>query len=114
METTKAARTVERVMRLLAKKDYESLLRFAPLSDVTADELKIAVEEYPAELMFPPVAIESLMDVVEVRDSHPRSWYVGVDLWTKEEGRSDLTLEMHLREAPGDFYSVEIDGLHVL
>jgi hypothetical protein len=45
---------------------------------------------------------------------NPKCWSVNLPLWTKEEGRSDLTLQMHFTESDGALYAVEIDDLHVL
>jgi hypothetical protein len=114
MEPTKATRTIEHVIRLLVARDYEALLLFAPSPGINANDLRSAAAQYFAQLIFPPIALEQLMNVVEVLNLQPKTWYVGIDMWTQEEGRSDLTLEMHFQEAAGDFYSVKIDGLHVL
>jgi len=54
------------------------------------------------------------LDVIEVEGARPRQWSVNVDLWTVEEGRSDLTLEITLRENEKEIYDVEIEGIHVL
>jgi hypothetical protein len=43
----------------------------------------------------------------------PRTWAVALDLWTAEEGRSDLTLSATVT-AVGHNIDVEIDDLHVL
>ena len=40
-------------------------------------------------------------------------WSVVIDLWTAEEGRSDLSLEATLIEAPSELL-VQIDDIHVL
>jgi hypothetical protein len=52
--------------------------------------------------------------VVEIDNAVPEAWSVYLDLWTAEEGRSDLTLELTLRDSPAGIYSVELDDLHVL
>jgi hypothetical protein len=43
----------------------------------------------------------------------PGTWFVVVDLWTAEEGHSDLSMEATVREV-GDGVVVTIDDLHVL
>lgn len=42
------------------------------------------------------------------------TWSVYASVFTKEEGRSDLTLEVTLTETGGPLCDVEIVGLHVL
>jgi hypothetical protein len=62
----------------------------------------------------PAAPIEELLDIVEVEGSSLKSWSVNLPLWTNEEGRSDLTLEMRFTESEAAIYTVEIDDLHVL
>jgi hypothetical protein len=47
-----------------------------------------------------------------VRGSNPKRWSVRFDLWTADEGRSDLTLELTVEET--DPLKIELDDLHVL
>jgi len=54
------------------------------------------------------------LDVNEIEGAIPRAWWVLVDLWTVEEGRSDLTLEIRLTDTGGELYDIEINNLHVL
>ena len=113
MDLSKAHRTLDRVIRLLADEKYSDLSRLAP-QRLTADELRTAAREYPYKIVYPTVPLESLTDTIEITKSDPKRWSVVVDLWTKEEGRSDLSLELELSDSDGEFYGVEIDGLHVL
>ncbi len=62
----------------------------------------------------PPDVVFDSLDVNEIEGALPRAWWVLVDLWAVEEGRSDLTLEIGLTETGGRFYDIEIDILHVL
>jgi len=114
MHAAKAKKTVEEVLRFIVAQDYESLLQLAPDSRVTAAEVEKAITEYRCRPVMPAAPIEELLDVVEVKGSRPKSWSVNLPLWTKEEGRSGLTLEMRFTESEAAIYSVEIDDLHVL
>ena len=114
MHPPKTKGTIEAVLRRLVARDFDALLQLAPRSRVTAEEVSEAVTEYGRRPVMPAVPVEELWDVVEVRDSHPRTWSINLPLWTEEEGRSDLTLEMRFTESETELYSVEIDDLHVL
>ena len=105
---------MHRLIEMLVTGDYEGLERASRGRRLTAEQLRQAVEEYGRELRMPPKAEFSNLDWHEIGDSHPRSWWVLVDLWTVEEGRSDLTLELRLTETGGQQYDLEIDNLHVL
>jgi hypothetical protein len=114
MHTAKATKTVQEVLKFIVAQDYEGLLRLAPESRVGAAEIKKAIAEYHCCPVMPAAPIEELLDIVEIGGSRPKSWSVNLPLWTKEEGRSDLTLEMRFTESETAIYSVEIDDLHVL
>jgi hypothetical protein len=114
MNAAKAKKTVEAVLKFVVAQDYEGLLCMAPDSRVTATEIKKAIAEYRCRPVMPAAPIEELLDIVEVEGSSLKSWSVNLPLWTNEEGRSDLTLEMRFIESEAAIYAVEIDDLHVL
>ncbi len=106
--------TVQRVVSMLVQGDYEALERLTNGARLNAAELAGAVSEYGANLTLPPADSFDDLDVIEVEGQQPRQWSVNVDLWTTEEGRSDLTLELTLRDSIEGILKVEIDGIHVL
>lgn len=63
--------------------------------------------------MLPPPTGFSLMNVVAIRNVTPKRWSVAMPLWTKEEGRSDLTVEMTISESNSTFL-IEVDDIRVL
>ena len=105
---------VRRVVDALVRGDYEELERMSGGVRLSAEEMAGAVRAYGRTLVALPDEGFDNLDVVELEDARPRAWSVHVDLWTAEEGRSDLTLELTLRERGGDDYEVEIDDIHVL
>ena len=113
-EDPKLKSTVRRVVSLLERGDYEALERLTNGVRLTAAEMAEGVREYGGNLILPPDDVFDNLDVIEVEGARPREWSVNVDLWTAEEGRSDLTLEMTLRESGKEIYGVEIDSIHVL
>jgi hypothetical protein len=53
------------------------------------------------------------MNVVEIKNAKPNRWSIAMPLWSKEEGRSDLTVEITVIEREGGEL-VELDDIHVL
>ena len=80
---------------------------------LNAQEMAKAISDYGRQLVLPPDDAFGLMDVVEVRDSQPRQWSVTMPLWTHEEGRSDLSIEVTLIKVEKGF-RIELDDIHVL
>lgn len=106
--------TVRRVVTMLAQGDYGALERLTKGDRLTAAEIAEGVRECGGKLIPPPDEAFDRLDVVEVEGAQPREWDVNVPLWTAEEGKSDLTLELTLRENREEIYDVEIDNIHVL
>ena len=105
--------TAQSVAERLARGEYDAVVAESSASRLTADELRAVVREYGRTLVIPPETAYRDLDAVAVRGATPPTWSVRAPLWTKEEGRSDLTLELTviLNENRPSF---ELDDLHVL
>lgn len=114
LDQTKLRRTLGHVGQLLVAGDFEGLERLTGGRRLTAEEMRQAVRKYGRCLVPPPGGEWLGRSVVEIDNAVPEAWSVYLDLWTAEEGRSDLTLELTLRDSPAGIYSVELDDLHVL
>jgi hypothetical protein len=108
----KLHKTVTRIVKLLVEGKYSELESSSRGKRLTASDIQKAIEDYGRHLIMPPGT--GGMNVLEIKGSSPAQWYVGIELWTVEEGRSDLTLELTLTDCPADFYVVDLDDLHVL
>lgn len=114
MYSEKLRRTVIHIVKLLVERKYDDLASLSEGKRLTAMNLRRAIDDYGRHLVMPPMASFEQLNVIKIQDSVPAQWYVGVDLWTTEEGRSDLALELTLTDSPGDLCLVELDDLHVL
>ena len=64
------------------------------------------------DLVMPPGSVDEWpLDICDVNDG---SKHVIVDMWTEQEGRSDLSLELALCEAATDAWETRVLNLHVL
>lgn len=107
-------RLVAVIVSLLAAGKFEDVLRNAPGSRVSSEELRTAVLEYGKTLVPLPVGSYELIDYIAVLGSSPLEWSVMTPLFTAEEGRSDLSLELSMFEQAAGGYRAEVDNLHVL
>jgi hypothetical protein len=101
-------------VNLLVKGEYQALENITDGRLLSAELLKRAVEDYPGNLVHPPGSAFDDLDVVEAPDVEPPTFHVVFDLWTEEEGRSDLSLEIVLVEDRPGLLDTQISGLHVL
>jgi hypothetical protein len=114
IDSAKLRVTVSALTERLAQRDYEGAWQLARASRLGVSELERAVLDYGRHLVPLPAAAFQSIDTVPVSNSRPQQWSVVVPLWTKEEGRSDLSLDLTIEDSPASSYSVEIDDLHVL
>jgi hypothetical protein len=104
---------VRRVVDLLASRDYATLGRISKGVRLSATHLADAIREYGVALVPLPPNADALVDYVQIEGAAPPAWSVVVPLFSREEGRSDLSLELTLKaDGHGGFF-VELDELHV-
>jgi hypothetical protein len=104
---------VNRIVSLLVVGRYADLEQQTHGVRLTANEMAKAIADYGRTLVPPPQDGFKLMNVVEIKEAQPKRWSVAIPLWTKEEGRSDLTVEMTIVERE-DTFLIELDDIHVL
>src|SRR5688572_13959012 len=93
---------VQHVVDLLVSKRYDELVKITKGKRLSRKMIQRAIEEYGRELIRPPSTAYDTLDTVEVTDAQPQRWSIRCDLWTREEGRSDLSLELTVvREGDG-------------
>jgi hypothetical protein len=97
---------------LLADEDYESIMERCGGSRLTGDDLRTAIREYGRKVAAPP-ADYIYFRTYELEARAVPTWSVEADLWTEEEGRSDLTLQLTIAFDPSGPV-IEIDDLHVM
>ncbi|HEX5030244.1 MAG TPA: hypothetical protein VFX78_02155 [Candidatus Eisenbacteria bacterium] len=102
---------VRRVVSLLAAAEYEAIAGLSPAGRLNATDLSDAVAGYGRTLL--PLPSHAVIDYVTIEGTSALAWSVRVPLHTREEGRSDLTLDLTIRQQ-GTRYLVELDDLHVL
>jgi hypothetical protein len=106
--------TVRQIVGLLVKGDYKAVEHLSNGCRLKAEEIAESISDYGETLTMPPDEEFNSLDVVQHTDKYQKGWSVYVDLWTVESGKSDLTLELTLKENEKQTYHVEIDNIHVL
>lgn len=110
----KIIRTLRYVVTLLVKEQYEELEKLTMGIRLQANHIKSAIQEYGRTLIMPPDSTYDKLDIIEIEGVKPVKWSVTFDLWTMEEGRSDLSLELTLINSDSELLGVELDNIHVL
>ena len=107
---------LRRVMALLASRQYEGLIAMCPSSTISAEELRAAVDEHPATIVVPPFDDDyrkKAVYLIEKTNTQVPTWAVDAQVWTAEEGYSDLTLTFDIVLGSGE-PEVILENLRVL
>jgi hypothetical protein len=103
---------VHEAVRAVVDHDDERLAQMAP----DAGDLYVWTRDYGrygvVDLVMPPGTADA-WDVLST-DQHDGGKDVAVAMWTRQEGRSDLTLELQLDCDDAGRWRTRILGLHVL
>lgn len=102
------------IVEWLVEGDYLAIERYSKGIRCSAEEIAEAIDEYGRQLIMPPESTFDDLDVIEVENAAQRTWSVIIELWTKQEGRSDLSLELTLIDKGNEELTAEVDNIHVL
>ena len=102
------------VVDLLVRGEYEAVERITEGDRMSAEEIGEAISEYGRTLVRPDRAEWWPLVVVTPVTAERGKLHVEAPLWTAEEGRSDLTLELWLTEFAPELYRPTLLTIHVL
>jgi hypothetical protein len=94
--------------------DFQSIESRSRGVRLSADEMQRAIADYGRTLIMPPDSAFSHVNAIRVSVTSQPTWSVRFDFWTKEEGRSDLSLECTIIDRGSESLNIEIDNIHVL
>jgi hypothetical protein len=104
---------VAQVIHLLVHKEYEQLFKLTNGVRLSTQEITQAIEDYGRILIEPPDQAFDFMDIIQVQSDLDMCWSITMPVWTQEEGRSDLSVELTVTDN-GNHFTIELDDLHVL
>ncbi|WP_396632596.1 hypothetical protein [Maribacter sp. R86514] len=102
---------IKEIVSAFVKKDYAlntGIENVSPVSKSTAEQIKEYIEDYGEEL----VELPEDTWITSVYIYYGGYWNLLIDLWTKDEGMSDLVLNVEVREK-NNKYVVQIELVYV-
>lgn len=98
---------VQTVLGLLAQKQYRALANLsAPGPEhLQAEDIERTIESYPGTVRMPREN-ELKFDVVKVEGLSPKQFSVDAQVFTMEQGGSDLTARLTVIDKTGDDYEI--------
>lgn len=99
------------IVDAFVRQDYrlaDGVIGVTPVSEQTATQIREYIEEYDAKLVELPQETWNTSVNIWMRDH----WDALIDLWTEEQGSSDLVLQVRVSEA-GSGYVVTVHMVYV-
>lgn len=103
---------VQSLVTKLASGNFDGVVAECSASRLSAEDIRMVVSDYGKTFIAPPTDAYRDLDAVPVRNATEPKWSVRAALWSKEEGRSDLELQLTIIQ-PGDQQVIELDDLLV-
>lgn len=108
------ARCVRDVVHMLVRGAYAELEERTGARRLRARDIEAGIAEYGRTLAMPPETAYDDLYVIPVRGTKPQAYFVAFRLYTREEGHSDLEIQLTLSEREdGEEMDVQIDGILV-
>jgi hypothetical protein len=102
------------VIDLLERGQFAVLEQLTSGRRLSGDAMAAALAEYGRTLTSPGPEWWSLVVVTPIHERGGQRLHVAAPLWTVEEGRSDLTVEMTLTPSSFQTFDTELLDIHVL
>ena len=114
MTDIRISRVVQQVVKMLVEGDYVGLEKLSHGNWLNAHEISQVIKDYNVKMVMPPQSAFQDLDIIEVENAESHQWSVRFNLWTTSEGRSDLSLELTVKEVSQQKLEFEIDNIHTL
>lgn len=101
------------VIQMLVNAEYGEVVKYTNGKRLSKEEIEYAINDYGFTIITPPDSAYDGLDVIEVDNPIQREWSIRTPLWTKEEGRSDLSIELSMIEENEEGLRVELDNIIV-
>lgn len=102
-----------RVANLIADGQYAKAVETCSSSRLTEADMAGVISDYGCTFVRLPANFSDYLDSVLIKGRSRPSWSIRSPLWTVEEGRSDLTLELTVIDGINEVI-IELDDLKVM
>lgn len=112
MEADRIRPVVHKLVSMLTHGQFEDVIASCTATRLSAMELRDALSEYKMTFIVPPIDAYEGFDIHRLNNLDTPTWSVRAPLWSIEEGRSDLEMQLTVQDLSGS-WSIELDSVHV-
>lgn len=104
---------VKMIVDLLVDGKYQEIENITHGERLSSSDISNVIREYGHTLISPPLSAYDCIDCIRIQGTPFPSWSVVMNLWTRSEGKSDLSIQMTLT-GYDEQMSVILEDIHVL
>ena len=102
---------LNKIIILIVNKEYEELINEIDCQDLSSDYILNIIEDFGETLIVPSLEELEQLNIVDIDENE---WAIDFDLWTKESGKSDLTIQLTVKKNSDNSLNIQLDDIHVL
>lgn len=102
---------LNKIIVMLVNKDYETFKNAIDCQGLSSNDISTIIEDFGETLIIPNTKDLEQLNIIDVEKNE---WVVDFDLWTKESGKSDLTIQLTVKKNLDNSLSTELNDIHVL
>jgi hypothetical protein len=102
---------LNKIITMLVNKEYEKFTDVIDCQGLSSNDISTIIEDFGETLIIPNIEDLEQVNIIDVEENE---WAIDFDLWTKESGKSDLTIQLTVKKNLDNSLNVEFDDIHVL
>jgi len=102
---------LNKIITMLVNKEYEKFAEVIHCQDLNSSDILNIIEDFGETLIIPEFKELEQLNIIDIEESE---WAIDFNLWTKESGKSDLTLQLIVKKNLDSSLNIELDDIHVL
>ena len=102
---------LNRIITLLVNKEYEKLTNEIDCQGLSSNDILNIIEDFGETLIVPNLEQLEELNIIDIDENE---WAIDFDLWTRESGKSDLTIQLTIKRNSDKSLDIKLDDIHVL
>ena len=102
---------LNKIITLLVSKEYEELTNEIDCQGLSSNDILNIIEDFGETLVVPKLEQLEELNIIDIDENE---WAIDFDLWTRESGKSDLTIQLTIKRNSDKSLDIKLDDIHVL
>lgn len=102
---------LNRIIAMLVNKEYGNFTKEIDCQGLSSNDILNIIEDFGETLVVPKLEQLEELNIIDIDENE---WAIDFDLWTRESGKSDLTIQLTIKRNSDKSLDIKLDDIHVL